>query len=467
MKNIFKFLFLVGILFTSCEDAYNVAPDDEILEANAITSVADLEKAALGVYGFISGSNLINYSSRFTDDLRLPADNRGQGVQVHTWNITAGNGTTTSLWSSLYNVISRANRVLNVIDGISANTPEEELSKSRIKAECIGLRAMCHFDLLRAFAESYEDSNSVLGVPNINSVVVFEQPSRNTVAENYAFINSDIEMAMGMLDASFTDNTRLTTTALSALKARVALYQGQYETAISSATDVIGAVALATTTEYVDIWTDASDAEVIFKLKRTTGDGAVGTIFQDTNGDIFFFMSDSMLNHVFDNSTGANDPRFGTMLDLPNSSFEEPVVGKYLGTDANPGLNDIKIFRGSELYLIRAEAYARSGQLDMAAADMTTLRAARGAATATSYAGQTVQSILTDIIEIERRLELGYEGQRYFDMRRQGLTISRSETDCAAAAGACSLSSDDFKWIMPIPQAELFANENMTQNTGY
>ena len=466
MKNIFKFLFLVGILFTSCEDAYNVAPDDEILEANAITSVADLEKAALGVYGFISGSNLINYSSRFTDDLRLPADNRGQGVQVHTWNITAGNGTTTSLWSSLYNVISRANRVLNVIDGIPANTPEEVLSKSRIKAECIGLRAMCHFDLLRAFAESYEDSSSVLGVPNINSVVVFEQPSRNTVAENYAFINSDIEMAMGMLDASFTDNTRLTSTALSALKARVALYQGQYETAISSATDVIGAVELATTTEYADIWTDASDAEVIFKLKRTTGDGAVGTIFQDTNGDIFFFMSDVMVFHVLNNSF-AGDPRFGAMIDLGVSTFEEPVVGKYLGTDANPGLNDIKLFRASELYLIRAEAYARSGQLDMAAADMTTLRAARGAATATSYAGETVESVLTDIIEIERRLELGYEGHRYFDMRRQGLSLSRNEIDCESAAGACSLPSDDFKWIMPIPQAELFANENMTQNTGY
>lgn len=466
MKNIFKFLFLVGILFTSCEDAYNVAPDDEILEANAITSVADLEKAALGVYGFISGSNLINYSSRFTDDLRLPADNRGQGVQVHTWNITAGNVTTTSLWSSLYNVISRANRVLDVIDGIPANTPEEVLSKSRIKAECIGLRAMCHFDLLRAFAESYEDSSSVLGVPNINTVVVFEQPTRNTVAENYAFINSDIEMAMGMLDASFTDNTRLTSTALSALKARVALYQGQYETAISSATDVIGAVELATTTEYADIWTDASEAEVIFKLKRTTGDGAVGTIFQDTNGDIFFFMSDVMLFHVLDN-TFAGDPRFGTMLDLNVSTFGEPVVGKYLGTDANPGLNDIKLFRASELYLIRAEAYARSGQLDMAAEDMTALRTARGAASATSYTGETVESVLTDIIEIERRLELGYEGHRYFDMRRQGLSLSRSEIDCEAAAGACSLPSDDFKWIMPIPQAELFANENMTQNTGY
>ena len=52
-------------------------------------------------------------------------------------------------------------------------------------------------------------------------------------------------------------------------------------------------------------------------------------------------------------------------------------------------------------------------------------------------------------------------------MRRQGLSLSRSEIDCETAAGACSLPSDDFKWIMPIPQAELFANENMTQNTGY
>jgi len=103
----------------------------------------------------------------------------------------------------------------------------------------------------------------------------------------------------------------------------------------------------------------------------------------------------------------------------------------------------------------------------MAAEDLTALRTARGAASATSYTGETVESVLTDIIEIERRLELGYEGHRYFDMRRQGLSLSRSEIDCEAAAGACSLPSDDFKWIMPIPQAELFANENITQNTGY
>jgi len=464
MKNIFKFLFFVSVLFTSCEDAYNVAPDDEILESNAITSVADLEKAAIGLYGTVSGSNLINYSSVFTDDLRLPADNRGQGVQVHTWNITPGNSTVESLWFNLYNVISRANRILAVIDGIPAINAEEELSKKRIQAECLGLRAMSHFDLLRSFAVSYDGNSSELGVPNIDYVVVFEQPSRNTVSENYSFINDDINSAMQLLDASYTDNTRLTVNALNALKARVALYQGEYTTAIASATEVIDNVPLATIPEYADIWTDTSETEVVFKLKRTTGDGSVGTIFQDTNEDIFFYMSTNLLSSVL--NTPLNDPRFGVLLDLNNSTLAEPIVGKYLGSAANFGLNDIKVFRTSEMYLIRAEAYARSGQLDMAGTDITTLRSNRGYASATTYTSEI--DALDDIIENERRVELAYEGHRYFDMKRKNLSISRTATDdCGAASGACELSSTDFRWVMPIPQSEIFANDNIQQNPQY
>ena len=464
MKHIFKFLFFVGILFTSCEDAYNVDPDDEILESNAITSVADLEKAAIALYGTVSGSNLINYSSRFTDDLRLPADNRGQGVQVHTWGITAGDTTVESLWFNLYNVISRANRILAILDDIPAVTADEEVSKARIKAECLGLRAMSHFDLLRAFGLSYDGNSTELGIPNINYVVVLEQPIRNKVSENYSFINNDITTALGLLDASYTDNTRLTVNALHALKARVALYQGEYATAISSATEVINNVPLATATEYADIWTDSSESEVVFKLKRTTGDGAVGTIFQDTNGDIFFYMSNNLFSVAF--NTPAADPRFGVLLDLDNSTASELIVGKYLGTTANFGLNDVKIFRTSEMYLIRAEAYARTSQLDMAGTDMTTLRSNRGYASPTTYSTQA--AALTDIIENERRIELAFEGHRYFDMKRRGLAISRTATDdCGSASGACELASDDYRWVMPIPQTEIFANDNMEQNPEY
>tara|TARA_B100001093_G_scaffold61350_1_gene51641 strand:+ start:2815 stop:4206 length:1392 start_codon:yes stop_codon:yes gene_type:complete len=463
MKNIFKFLFFVGLLFTSCEDAYNVEPDDEILESNAITSVADLEKAAIGLYGTVSGTNLIAYSSRFTDDLRLPADNRGQGVQDHTWDINSGSNSPTGIWFNLYNVINRANRILNIIDGIPAQTTSEELQKDRIKAECLGLRALSHFDLLRSFGVSYDGDSSELGVPNIDYVVVLQQPSRNTVAENYNFINADINAALGLLDVSYTDNTRLTVNALNALQARVALYQGDYATAISAASQVISNVPLATATEYPDIWTDASENEVVFKLKRTTGDGAVGTLFQDTNGDVFFSMSNDLLFRLL--ATSAADPRFGVCLDLATATIAVPTIGKYLGTAANFGLNDIKVFRTSEMVCIRSEAYARIGELALSSADMNLLGVNRGYLGDGSFA-TTAEAL--SIIEDVRRIELAFEGHRYYDMRRYGKSIDRTPTDdCGAASGACQLPATDHRWVMPIPQDEIFANDNITQNPGY
>lgn len=449
------------MVFTSCEDAYNIAPDDEILESNAITSVADLEKAVLGVYATISGSNLVSYSSRFTNDLRLPADNRGQGVQVHTWNIIPDNGAVTGLWSNLYTVINRANRVLDVIDGIPADTDEEIATKERIKAECYAARALSHFDLLRLYGQSYTDGTK-LGITNVDFVVVFEQLARNTVAENYTFIEQDLQSAASLLDASYTDNTRFTLHAINALRARVSLYKGDYAKAIEYATDVINNVPLANATEYPDIWTDVSEAEVVFKLKRTNNDGFIGTIFQDTNGDVFFYMSEDMLFQILDGSS--SDPRFGVLIDLPNSTISEPRVGKYLGTEANPGLNDVKVFRTSEMYLIRAEAYANQDKLVSAAADMDVLRTARATSATTPYT--TKQEAINDIMS-ERRIELAYEGHRFFDLKRSNSGFDRSEVDCAAAAGACSITANDHRWILPIPQQEIFANENIQQNPNY
>jgi hypothetical protein len=393
----------------------------------------------------------------------LPADNRGQGVQDHTWDINSGSNSPTGIWFNLYNVINRANRILNIIDGIPAQTASEELQKDRIKAECLGLRALSHFDLLRSFGVSYDGDSSELGVPNIDYVVVLQQPSRNTVAENYNFINTDINAALGLLDASYTDNTRLTVNALNALQARVSLYQGDYATAISAASQVISNVPLATATEYPDIWTDASENEVVFKLKRTTGDGAAGTLFQDTNGDVFFTMSNDMLFRLL--ATSAGDPRFGVCLDLATATIAVPTIGKYLGTAANFGLNDIKVFRTSEMVCIRSEAYARTGELALSAADMNLLGVNRGYAGTGSFA-TTAEAL--SIIEDVRRIELAFEGHRYYDMRRYGKSIDRTPTDdCGAASGACQLPATDHRWVMPIPQDEIFANDNITQNPGY
>ncbi|WMI69638.1 RagB/SusD family nutrient uptake outer membrane protein [Mangrovimonas sp. YM274] len=467
MKKISKYLcmaLLMGGIY-SCDNAINVAPDDEILEENAFTNVDDLERGIYGVYAGISGSNIIQWSSRFTDDLRIAETNRGQGIQVHRWSINPGTDEVGGLWGNMYNVIARANRVLDAMESITPLNEEEEATMQRIKAECLAIRAMEHFDLLRLFAQDYE--NGSLGVPIIDDVYVFEQFPRNTVGEVFTFVNADLTEAYNLLSASYTDNTRLTRTGINALRARVALYQKDYASAISYSTQVINASPLAMGAEYFGVWTDEVETEVVFKLARTSGDGAVGTIFTDTNDDRFFNISYSLFDYMAANGW-TNDIRTFITIDTDNFDVDDLRVGKYLGSDANPGLNDIKVFRTGEQYLIRAEAYARTGSLDLAAQDVEALQNARvyqgGPVTPVSYG--SLSNALNDILA-ERRFELAYEGHRFFDLKRFGLGVNRGADDCADSADPCSLDSTDYRMALPIPSAEIFANDVIQQNTQY
>ena len=67
----------------------------------------------------------------------------------------------------------------------------------------------------------------------------------------------------------------------------------------------------------------------------------------------------------------------------------------------------------------------------------------------------------------ERRIELAFEGHRFFDLKRSNSGFDRSANDCAAASGACSITSTDHRWVLPIPQEEIFANDNIKQNPNY
>ena len=74
--------------------------------------------------------------------------------------------------------------------------------------------------------------------------------------------------------------------------------------------------------------------------------------------------------------------------------------------------------------------------------------------------------LITDILQ-ERYKELCYEGQRYFDLKRRSLPISRDLADAGGQATIQTLLPTNPKYILPIPQQETFANPNMQQNAGY
>ncbi len=460
MKKIIKIsLVLLLVTIYSCEDAINVLPKDEITESNALENVKDINDATIGVYAAISGSNIISWNSRFTDNLRKGNGNRGQGVQVHTWSINSSTNEAEALWDNMYLVISRANRILDVIDNIPTNGSEDVETLDRLKGELLVIRAMSHFDLLRFFSTSYTDMNS-LSVPYIDFPVVLEKPSRNTLGEVYDNIEKDLSDANSLLSGSTRSNIYITPNVIPALRSRISLYKNNSADniiAIANATTAINNSSISTISNFPLVWTDNNEQGVIFKLKRTPTNFAVGTLFTDTNGDVFFNPSTQLVS-----TYTSNDVRRASYF--TNSDTE---VNKYAGISSVYGLNDIKMFRTSEQYLIRAEAYTRENNLVAAAADYNMVRRNR----IPSYSDETfsTQSEALSKIDEERRRELAFEGHRFFDLKRNNESISRLAIDCAPNSFACDLDSNDYKFTLPIPQSEIFANPNIEdqQNPGY
>mgnify|MGYP000427487800 CR=1 FL=1 len=446
---------ICSVTFVSCDDAINVDPADEIVESNAILNVDDVDSAVTGVYGTMAANNAIYWNALITDELHLPTSNNGQGIQVHTWAISSGDGTANGIFSNYYRTINTANRVLAAIPGITPADADEEATLNSLEGQLLAIRGWAHFKLLTYFSSSYTN-DAALGVPYLDYVVVLEKPARNTVGEVFAGIASDLTTAASLIPTTFTDNVLFTRDAVTALEARIALYREDFPTAISKSSGLISDYALATTTNYPDIWQDVNDDENIFKLARVVGDGAVGQLFNANSVLIYWVASDKL--------TAMYDP-----ADVRLSSFiqsSDNKILKYPGDVANVGLNHIKEFRISEQYLIRAEAYARSSQIGLAEDDINELRGNRipGAVDVT-FSGET--DAVDQILE-ERYRELAFEGHRFLDLKRLGKGIERNSSDCdILAATACSMSNSDHRFTLPIPQAEIFTNPNMEPNPGY
>ncbi len=466
IKNLIITLFVAITLF-SCTDAINIDPADEVTDSKAITNMAQLKLATTGVYGAVGGSSLIAWSAYFTDECRKPATNRGTGVQVHTWAINTATDEPESYYSSLYGTIGSVNRVLAKIDQVPALTEEDVITKQKIYAELIAIRAIAHFDLIRFFATSYTDPNS-LGVPIVNRVIIFEKLPRNTVGEVMSFVKNELATAYATLNeiSDNSDNTRITPLAIQAIRARIALYLKEYDNAIAFSTEVINAVPLATTSEYIDIWSDASEAEVVYKLKRVSGDGQVGRIFQDNNGDIFYNVSFDLFSK-FQQTDVRRRP--GVLVEA-GSTTQNQKVGKYSGPSTDYGLADIKVVRVAEMYLIQSEAQALKSSPDFVAAAtaINTLRAARRLSpSALPNLTFSNQSDAIDLILLERRRELCFEGHRFFDLKRFNLGINRDSRDITLNTFAQSLGAGDYRFTLPIPQAAIFANPTLRQNPTY
>jgi hypothetical protein len=132
---------------------------------------------------------------------------------------------------------------------------------------------------------------------------------------------------------------------------------------------------------------------------------------------------------------------------------------KYIGKNGFINLDNIPVIRIAEVYLNRAEAMATPGSPvfdeTAALADLNRIATARGLADFTLAGPDLYEEILR-----QRRIELAFEGHRFFDLKRLG-------RDIVKAPHYNTLSFTDIRVLAPIPTREVDGNRNLAQNPGY
>ncbi|MEJ7738157.1 MAG: RagB/SusD family nutrient uptake outer membrane protein [Chitinophagaceae bacterium] len=456
-----KYILLLLAVSISCKKAIDFTPSDTIDATKAYRNLSDINLGLIGAYAGLGYTDITN-TSLVSDECMLPTENAtGGGVATHRWQYDGSNGTITAAFPENYIAIDRINKVLKAIDEVPSSSSESDL-KERYRGELLALRAYCHFELIRNFASRYQ--TGALGLPYMETSVI-SSPSRPAFEATIAKIKADLATAKTLIPASFTDRTRITKNAIPAMQARVALYEKNWNEAITYSGEAINLLPLATKTQFPDIWKDKNEAEVFWKLKRaTSAEGLLGNFYFNTNNTVLYAPSFKLLN-LYDK---ANDIRFSSYIKIDNTrgAGKTPnIVVKYVGGSSTLNLADVKLYRTGEMYLIRAEAYAETNKLAEAAGDINTLRAAR----ITGYATQTFASLsdLLAAVYTERFKELAFEGHRFFDLRRRNYNVVRDPADAINALGAVLLTPSQAQYAFPLPDSEIKVNKNMVQNPNY
>lgn len=494
---------LAASLSSCVNDWLDVAPSDGTDADAALTSSSDLAAARTGMYAALKGnSNLVDYYGQqffvygdvhAGDDYQynnIGGSNRASFYYDMNYQTASEFSSSTSssnvAWKSPYIVIGRANRIIAAAEGGAlSDAAEAKATIDQYAAEAKVLRALAHFDLVRIYGKPYtEDQGASLGVPLVTGVLESNaKPARSTVAEVYTQVVKDLTEAISSNAlATETEPGYVSVWGAKAILSRVYLNMGDYANALSVAEDIIknSGAALWTRDQYFKAW-DAStpnESEFLFRLNV-----AGSTDSNDLNGignlqqrdgykemvatkkfvDMLTSDPEDVRNDMFLPATAAKEvATYGT---------NKVYLNKLRGQGGNlRNVTIVPIIRLSEVYLTAAECAFRNNDKTKAVEYLNDLVKNR---TTTVASLATVDNITLERILIERRKELIGEGQRYFDALRNNETITRytSEADKGwhktLSKEAQSFNRDYFKAIAAIPQAEINANPNIKQNTGY
>ena len=476
MKKTFILFGLLGSLF-SCE-VLNQQPESSFTPTNFYKNADDAKAAVSAVYDPLNSSNLYAQvmwilQDQATDDAewgngRSTANQPKNDLDKYTF--TPATNTFQSIWTSVYQAINRANTVIARVPAV----PMDNDLKARYIAEAKFMRGFYYFTLVRLFGGVPIITAETTSLDNLST-------ARATADDVYKLIVQDFTDAEATLPTTYStaDRGRATKGAAKAFLSKVYLTRQDWANASTKAKEVID---LST----YDLWANFADAfaiankngkEAVFEMQALSGGFGEGSWMQgymrpnfDRVNGVAGFGDDPPTENLY-RTYRADDKRRNVTLRLysttttpaaPASVVFPCYVYKYLDPTATAngdGGNNYPIIRYPDVLLTYAEALNEQGANNANA--YTTINRIRNRAGLPNLTPNLSQAQFRDSLLLERRLELAFEGHRWFDLVRTKRLIS------VMKAQNPTILVDEHHYLFPIPQTERDINPQLTQNPGY
>lgn len=484
MKYIKYITFSIAVVIaTSCDDEFlNPLPNTVVALDSFFESDEDVLAGILGVYDALQGTNEstvtnigqanrgVQFEHLFTEhrtDNTRNATLEGSKSDFHRYIVDASNVESEDYYQSMYEVIFRANNILTNYIGVA-----DAANQASYTAELKFLRAYAYFKLVRMFG----------AVPLVTAPV---DPTNNAAlftrvaeAEIYNQIVEDLQEAVDVLDNS--NKARASRGAAQGILAKVYLSQASpnYSAAEALCEDIIASGSYSLVSNYYDVFYDELNSEIIFAIQYIAIDA------NESQGFSAEFTSSTRAGredgqNIVNANLKADFDAFGgnrtavSITDLGFLEDDENEVIKFLpeGTDLtaspidygvgrNAG-NDYIALRYADVLLLHVEATMAGAPATVDPAAVASFQAIRDRAGLTT----PVVSVSKEELMTERRVELAFENQRYFDLIRFG------ELDNVLSAHSDEMGyvySSQKARFLPIPQREINLSRGLlTQNPGY
>lgn len=455
MKNykILITLFAGSLLLSSCEKNLDLAPISEIGSNAFYTNTEQVETGVYAIYDGLQAMVQTEYAlTEIRSDNGKTRTSEGEGAQFESMNVNPSNSTVALYWSNNYNVIFRANTVLEHLDAVT-----NAAKKTQFEGEAKFARALCHFNLVRAFGD----------VPLITKVITTadkEYFNRTPKADVYTSIINDLKDAAVMLPAraGTTVEGRATKGAANALLGKVYLTTGDYGAA-KTALDAVSSTEYSLMPIFNDVFYKEQNKEIIFAVEYINDNATDSQLFSldfTSKGratGLNFATNDLM------SAVDAADTRKPTLF-FYETAISTWECGKYRSSSSNVSYsgNDWIVLRYADVLLMQVEAIMASGT---STSDATAVAAFKAIRSRAGFDVTGITSVTKDDLLKERRIEFAFEDQRLYDLIRFG--VADAVMGAFSTKGEPTFTYSATSLLLPIPQRERNLNPGMAQNPGY